>query len=216
MKQLISLNNISVENLKSALLPVLRLCAKNDEPLQRFIGGLCVDVDGDDLVFWTCTPCSVFSSRIRVDDVPMGLAMTIPPSNLGTLLKLIKEAEEQIELSFWGEENSRGHGLRVVTENGDITIKNDFALCRPPIDTAFGLMAPEALDYPDVYVAPKKVSTLLQAFKEAIYVNVTCISGGDRSEIKIRTTDREPVLRFEARVLGFEHDRFDDDKGVRR
>ena len=196
------IKNKPARDMKAALLPVLGLCGKDDDPIRSSIGALCVDSDDKDLVFWTASPSALFASKIEADELTGAAAMTIRPSCFGLLVEHVKKSKIRLDIEIIQAAESEVPELHVTTENGTLVIKDEQNPKHP--DPRKFLKRRERQGTIPAYFRPKICLPFLNAFKNVQYVDVMCSASesDDECDMHIRTTHKELFVRFEALILG--------------
>ena len=189
-------------DIKAALLPVLGLCGKSDDPIRPSIGAFCIDSDGKDLVFWTHSHSALFTSKIEADELTGDVAMTIRPSCFGLLVEHIKKARIRLEAKIIQDSEDTAPELHITSENGTLVIADEQNPEHP--DPRKFLKCKEELATIPAYFIPKKCLPFLNAFKNVQYIDVvySASESDDKSTMRIRTTHEEFFVRFEALILG--------------
>lgn len=159
-------------DIKAALLPVLGLCNKADDPIRPFYAALCIDSDGKDLLFWTASPSGLFVSKIETGESTSDVAMTIRPSCFGLLVEHIKKAKIRLDLEISQAAENEVPELRVTTENGIINIRDDQNPKHPDPrkfleDTERQDLMPEPAHF-----RPQQLLPFLNAFKNVQHMNI--------------------------------------------
>lgn len=196
--------NRPARDMKAALLPVLGLCGKADDPIQSFTGALCIDSDGKDLVFWTASFSAIFASKIEAEELTNNVKMTIRPSCFGVLVEHIKKAKIRLDVEIIQASEDKVPKLHVTTENETLVFK-DMMNPEHPDHRMFLKRTEKQTSTPEpAYFKPKTFLPFLNAFKNVQHVDImySVSESEDASDMHIRTTHKEPFVRFEAFIMG--------------
>lgn len=187
-------------DMKAALLPVLGLCNKADDPVRPFCAALCIESDDKGLLFWTASPSAVFASKIEAGELAGDVNMTIRPSCFGLLVEHVRKAKIRFDLEAVQAAENEVPELRITTENGTLVIRDEMNPEHPDLRKILELT--EDWVTTPAYFIPKNSLPFLNAFKGAQCIKILCSTSDTKSAMRVQTTHMESFIRFEALILG--------------